>query len=64
MILDTVPNIILVPLFSKTNEDNYTLYVINVDDTEDSKIATDIYNEVKTKYKNYKIYTNGNISAR
>ena len=46
------------------NKDNYTLYVINVDDTEDSKIATDIYNEVKTKYKNYKIYTNGNISAR
>ena len=29
------------------NKDNYTLYVINVDDTEDSKIATDIYNEVK-----------------
>lgn len=46
------------------NKDNYTLYVINVDDTEDSKIATDIYNEVKTKYKNYKIYTNGNISSR
>ena len=46
------------------NKDNYTLYVINVDDTEDSKIATDIYNEVKTKYENYKIYTNGNISER
>ena len=46
------------------NKDNYTLYVINVDDIEDSKIATDIYNEVKTKYENYKIYTNGNISER
>lgn len=46
------------------NKDNYTLYVINVDDTEDSKIATDVYNEVKAKYENYKIYTNGNISER
>lgn len=46
------------------NKDNYTLYVINVDDTEDSKIAADIYKEVKAKYENYKIYTNGNISER
>lgn len=47
------------------NKDNYTLYVINVDDTEDSELASDVYKEVKEHYnKDYKIYTSGAISER
>ena len=47
------------------NKDNYTLYVINVDDTEDSKLASDVYNEIKERYnEDYKIYTSGEIADR
>lgn len=47
------------------NKDNYTLYVINVDDTEDSKLASDVYKQIKENYnKNYTIYTSGSISER
>ena len=47
------------------NKDNYTLYVINVDDVEDSKVASDVYKEIKENYnKDYIIYTSGEISER
>lgn len=46
------------------NKDNYTLYVINVEDTEDSKIASDVYEEIKEKYKDYQVYTSGDIADR
>ena len=47
------------------NKENYTLYVINVDDTEDSKTASNVYNEIKEKYnKDYTIYTSGAIAER
>lgn len=46
------------------NKENYTLYVINVDDTEDSKLASDVYKEITKKYKDYNIYTSGEISER
>lgn len=47
------------------NKDNYTLYVINVDDTEDSELSSDVYKEIKEHYnKDYKIYTSGSISER
>lgn len=46
------------------NKENYTLYVINVDDTEDSKLASDVYEEITEKYKDYTIYTGGNIAER
>ncbi|MGN1301754.1 MAG: MMPL family transporter, partial [Clostridia bacterium] len=47
------------------NKDNYTLYIINVDDTEDSKLASDVYNEIKERYdEDYKIYTSGEIADR
>lgn len=47
------------------NKDNYTLYVINVDDTEDSELASNVYKEIKEHYnKDYKIYTSGEISER
>lgn len=47
------------------NKDNYTLYVINVDDTEDSELASNVYKEIKEHYnKDYTIYTSGEISER
>ena len=46
------------------NKDNYTLYVISVDDTEDSKVASNVYKEIKENYKDYKIYTSGEIADR
>lgn len=47
------------------NKDNYTLYVINVDDTEDSELASNVYKEIKEHYNNdYKIYTSGTIAER
>lgn len=47
------------------NKDNYTLYVINVDDTEDSEIASNVYKEIKEHYnEDYKIYTSGAIAER
>ncbi len=46
----------------KYNKENYTLYVITVDDKSDSKTATDIYNQITEKYKDYTIYTSGSIS--
>ena len=33
------------------NKDNYTLYILNVDDYADSELSKNIYNEVKKKYK-------------
>ena len=44
------------------NKDNYTLYVITVDDESDSKLAADVYNQVTEKYKNYTIYTSGDVT--
>ena len=44
------------------NKENYTLYVISVDDKSDSKKATEVYNQVIDNYKDYTIYTSGNVS--
>lgn len=44
------------------NKDNYTLYVITVDDVSDSYKASSLYNQVTDKYKNYTFYTSGNVS--
>ncbi len=46
----------------KYNKENYTLYVITVDDEADSEIAKDVYNRITEKYKDYTIYTSGGIS--
>lgn len=46
------------------NKDGYTLYVINVDDKEDSTIAKNVFNSVNDNYKDYEIYTSGSISER
>ena len=44
------------------NKENYTLYVITVDDKSDSQTATNVYNNIVEKYKDYTIYTSGDVS--
>ncbi len=44
------------------NKDKYTLYVITVDDKSDSEMASDVYEQVSEKYKDYTIYTSGDVS--
>ena len=44
------------------NKENYTLYVITVDDKSDSQMATEVYNQITEKYKDYTIYTSGDVS--
>lgn len=46
------------------NKDDYTLYTINVDDAEDSEIASNVYNSINEKYKHYDIETNGAIANK
>ena len=46
------------------NKDDYTLYVISVKGEYDSEIATNIYNDVTNKYKDYEIYTSGDITDK
>ena len=44
------------------NKDDYTLYVINVSDVEDSELASNIYNNIANHFENYEIYTSGAIA--
>ena len=37
---------------------------VTVDDTEDSELASNVYNEITEKYKDYTIYTGGEIAER
>ncbi len=46
----------------KYNKENYTLYVITVDAESDSQKSTEIYNQITEKYKDYTIYTSGDVS--
>ncbi len=46
------------------NKDDYTLYVINVEDLEDSEVAGNIYNDVTSHFEEYEMYTSGAISER
>lgn len=48
----------------KYNVDNYTLYIINVNDEADSKTASNVYNKIKEDYKDYNIETSGSISEK
>ena len=44
------------------NKENYTLYVITVNDKSDSQKGADIYKQITEKYKDYTIYTSGDVS--
>ena len=46
----------------KYNKENYTLYVITIDEDADSEVATEVYNQIIEKYKDYTIYTSGEVS--
>ncbi len=46
------------------NKDDYTLYIIHVDDVEDSEIAKEVYETIDEKYKDYETFTSGEISQR
>ena len=48
----------------KYNKDEYTLYEITVDGTDDSKNAANVYNSVKDNYKDYEVYTSGAVATR
>ncbi len=44
------------------NKKDYTLYVIKVDNYDDSKIAKKIFNKIKKEYKDYDVYFSGSIN--
>lgn len=43
------------------NKEDYTLYVIHVDEYKKSEIAKKVYKEILEKYEDYEIYTSGEI---
>lgn len=46
------------------NKDDYTLYIIGVEDTEDSTLAKEVYENIKEEYQDYDFYTSGSIADR
>lgn len=48
----------------KYNKDENTLYILNIDEAEDSKTAKDIYEYVNDNFKDYDFYTSGSIANR
>lgn len=46
------------------NSNEYTLYKINVDDTDDSETAASVYRKVNETFKDYEFYTSGDIKDR
>lgn len=46
------------------NKDDYTLYIINIEDDEESEIATNVYHEVTEHFEDDEIQTSGAISTR
>ena len=46
----------------KYNKDNYTLYVVSVDDKSDSKLASTVFEKVNEEFKDYTFYTSGDVS--
>lgn len=49
---------------SDYNKGDATLYIVNISDSKDSKLATDVFNEIIQKYEDYDIYTSGEVSQR
>lgn len=49
---------------SDYNKEDATLYIVNISDSKDSKLATDVFNEIVEKYEDYDIYTSGEVSER
>jgi len=60
-ILDSLTNIKGVSKIDYDSKEDYTLYVINTDETSDSETSKNIYEEILDTYENYEIYTSGSI---
>lgn len=43
------------------NNEEYTLYIVNVADTSDSKVAKDVYNKINDEFKDYHMSLSGSI---
>lgn len=62
--LDSIENISSVD-YESTKEykhNKYDLFIVNVDDTSDSKVASDVYTEVEKSFKNDTIILDGDIA--
>lgn len=46
------------------NKDGYTLYVINVLDSDDSTLASNVYNDISNHFSDYEMYTSGSIADK
>ena len=46
------------------NRDDYTLFVVNVDDFDDSKLSSSVYDNITEHFKEYELYTSGSIVDR
>lgn len=44
------------------NKDEYTLYVVNVDDVSDSKTAEEVFTSIQEKYEDEEVYYSGSIA--
>lgn len=44
------------------NKDNNTLYIVNVEDTDDSDTSKDLYKNMQESYKEYEVYFGGSIA--
>ena len=62
--LDSIKNISSVDYESTKEYKNnkYDLFIINVDDTSDSKVASEVYKEVEKSFKEEKITLDGDIA--
>ncbi len=45
------------------NKDNNTLYVVNVDAVSDSKMAEEVFNNIKDKFEDKEVYFSGSIAS-
>lgn len=48
---------------SEFNKGKYTLFIVNVDDTSDSKTASQVYKDINNHFKNEKITLDGDIAT-
>lgn len=48
---------------SDYNKGDYTYYVINVEDTKDGKISSNVYKEIENRYNEYDVKTSGDIAS-
>ena len=62
--LENIDNVseVLYDNTKKYNKKDYTLYVLKVDNYDDSKTAKEVFNKVKEEYEDYDVYYSGSIN--